>query len=115
MENEKVKNRGGRNLTLLGLGAILVAFLTSFVSLYVYHASGDIYLDCSLPGADCPSARSDSEENNREDVYVFSDSGNINEAVLEEYLKEIKTPAERLEKIGDPFSSPALSDESLGI
>ena len=73
---EKTSN-GSRNLLILGVGSVLAALITSLVSLYVYHASGDIYLDCSLPEADCPSARANSEENNRDDVYSFPDSGTI--------------------------------------
>ena len=41
---------GGRNLVLLGVGSILIAFIMTGVSLAVYHNSGDIYLDRSRPG-----------------------------------------------------------------
>ena len=41
---------GGRNLVFLGLGAVLIATLTTSISLYLYHESGDIYLDRSRPG-----------------------------------------------------------------
>ena len=109
------KTNGARNILILGVASVAIALTTSLVSLYVYHKSGDIYLDCSLPDADCPSARSDSEENNRSQVYVFQDSGDIDEKVLEEYLKEIETPINRVKKLEDPFGGNALSDESLGI
>ena len=118
MNNEVVeekKNSGARNIVVLGVASIAAALITSLVSLYVYHKSGDIYLDCSLPGADCPSARSDSEENNRDQIYVFKDDGDIDEKVLDEYLKEINTPINRVKKLEEPFSGNALSDESLGI
>jgi hypothetical protein len=109
------KTGGARNILILGVASVVIALTTSLVSLYVYHKSGDIYLDCSLPDADCPSARSDSEENNRSQIYVFQDSGDIDEKVLEEYLKEIETPINRVKKLEDPFGGNALSDESLGI
>ena len=117
MNDEAVekKTNGARNILILGVASVVIALTTSLVSLYVYHKSGDIYLDCSLPDADCPSARSDSEENNRSQVYVFQDSGDIDEKVLEEYLKEIETPIKRVKKLEDPFGGNALSDESLGI
>lgn len=117
MNDEAVekKTSGARNIPILGVASVVIALTTSLVSLYVYHRSGDIYLDCSLPDADCPSARSDSEENNRSQVYVFQDSGDIDEKVLEEYLKEIETPINRVKKLEDPFGGNALSDESLGI
>ena len=106
---------GSRNLMILGVGSVLAALITSLVSLYVYHASGDIYLDCSLPEADCPSARANSEENNRDDVYSFPDSGNINETELNKYLEEIAKPTDRIKKTVEVFDDDALSDESLGI
>ena len=113
---EKMKREnGGRNLMFLGVASILIAILTSLASLYIYHKSGDIYLDCSLPGADCPSARSDSEENNKTDVYIFSDSGDVNGKILDEYLKELEKISSRVRKMENPFGGDALSDESLGI
>ena len=111
MNDEAVEKKtgGARNILILGVASVVIALTTSLVSLYVYHKSGDIYLDCSLPDADCPSARSDSEENNRSQVYVFQDSGDIDEKVLEEYLKEIETPINRVKKLEDPFGGNALS------
>ena len=114
VEIEK-ESKGGRNLIILGVGSVLAALITSLVSLYVYHASGDIYLDCSLPEADCPSARANSEDNNRDEIYTFSDSGNINKPTLDQYLEEIAKPTERVKKTIETFDDDALSDESLGI
>ena len=48
-KNEK-KINGGRNLVILGVLAIVVALLTTTISLIIYHNSGDIYLDRSRPG-----------------------------------------------------------------
>lgn len=115
VEQVEKTSKGSRNLLILGTGAVLAALITSLVSLYVYHASGDIYLDCSLPEADCPSARANSEENNRDDVYSFPDSGNISEDDLDKYLEEIAKPADRIKKTIEVFDDDALSDESLGI
>ena len=115
--NEEVekKRSGGRNLAILGIASILVAGITSIVSLYLYHKSGDIYLDCSLPDADCPSARASSEENNREENFTFPDNGNIDRETLEKYLKELETPINHIDKLEEPFESDSLSDEALGI
>ena len=116
MNDEVEKKRsGGRNLMILGIVAILAAATTSAVSLYLYHKSGDIYLDCSLPGADCPSARANSEENNREENYTFPDSGNLDRETLEKYLKELESSVNRIDKLENPFESNSLSDEALGI
>jgi len=106
---------GGRNLMVLGLCSIIIALATSLVSLYIYHKSGDIYLDCSMPGADCPSAHSNSEENKTDEAYKFSDSGEITTKSLEEFLKEYNSASEKLRKISEPFSGEPLLDESLGI
>ena len=115
VEKAPVRTHGGRNLMFLGLVSIVISLITSAVSLYVYHKSGDIYLDCSLPGADCPSARSDSEDNKRENEFKFSDNGEIDTEKLDEYLRELNNHSEKLRKINSPFSGDALSDESLGI
>lgn len=116
MNNEEVQKKSStRNLVVLGVGSVLIAGLTSAASLYIYHASGDIYLDCSLPEADCPSARSDSEENKREDVYVFNENGKVDEKVLDEYLKEFNKTVTKIKKYEEPFAGDALTDESLGI
>ena len=112
---EKTEIHGGKNLALLGIGAVLIAMTTSLISLYIYHESGDIYLDCSMLDSDCPSAHSDSEENKESENYKFSDSGDITTEILEEYLKEFNSSSEKLRKINEPFSSEPLSDESLGI
>ena len=53
MDDKKPKfqiREGSRNLLLLGLVSIVVALMTTGVSLAVYHNSGDIYLDRSRPG-----------------------------------------------------------------
>ena len=107
--------RGGRNLVLLGVLSVLIALTTSLISLYIYHTSGDIYLDCSMPEADCPSAHSNSEENKTDNSYKFSDSGDITDKVLDEYLKEFNSASEKLRKVNTPFGEEPLSDESLGI
>ena len=109
------KPNGSRNLVVLGVSSVVIALVTSLVSLYLYHASGDIYLDCSLPDADCPSARANSEENNRDQAYVFQDTGNLDEKVIDEYLKEIKNPIERSKKTIETLDDDVLSNESLGI
>ena len=38
-------HRGGRNLLLLGLGSVVIALITTSISLAIYHNSGDIYID----------------------------------------------------------------------
>ena len=103
---------GGKNLFILGFVSVFIALATSLFSLYLYHTSGDIYLDCSLPESDCPSAHAKKEEEKQEN-YKFSDDGNITKKDLEDYLKYLETEAEKL--LDDDFASDALDDASLGI
>ena len=41
--------KGGWNLVILGAASILIALVTTGVSLAIYKFSGDIYLDRSAP------------------------------------------------------------------
>lgn len=105
---------GSRNLVLLGLGAILITLITTFISLKIYHDSGDIYLDRSRPGF-LPEKDEAEKEKDPAD-FKFSDSGIITPAVLDEYLENLKTEINRLNDFSDdPFSPAPLSDETLGF
>lgn len=106
-------NPGGRNLTLLGAGAILITALTTGLSLFVYWRSGDIYLDRSRPGY-LPDEDEASVEAETTD-FEYSDTGPIDKDELERYLEEYKKLNNRLEEFSDPYSAAPLSDESLGI
>lgn len=106
--------RGGRNLAILGFGAVIFTAATTIVSLAMYRASGDIYLDRSRPGF-----LPDEDEVNEDPVaspnFSFSENGDINREDLDQYLTELKKIDERLSDFSDPFSPMPLSDESLGI
>ena len=104
-------SHGARNLIALGLSATAVAFVTTFVSLMLYHNSGDIYLDRSRPGF-----LPDAEEAIKEaDQFRFSDSGPIDQKSLSEYLDHLKVLQDSLTELDTPYSETPLSDESLGI
>ena len=49
-KQKKKLNKGGWNLVILGIMAVVIAVITSGVSLLIYHNSGDIYLYRSRPG-----------------------------------------------------------------
>lgn len=104
---------GGRNLVILGIVAVVVAVVTTSVSLVIYHNSGDIYLDRSRPGF-LPDEEEISEDEDGGD-YEFSKSGVITKEVLEEYLKNLEAEVKALDNYEDPFAAGALSDEKLGI
>lgn len=106
--------RGGKNLVILGVLSVIVAFLTTGVSLALYHNSGDIYLDRSRPGY-LPDEEEISQDDDIRDEYVFDKSGTINGAVLDEYMEHFEKEIEAIEAYREPFAASALSDERLGI
>lgn len=107
-------NNGGKKLIILGIASILIALITSGVSLAVYHNSGDIYLDRSRPGF-LPDKEEKEEEKEKEEEYVFSDNGAITPEILEEYLKHYQEVINYTDNIRDPFSATPLSDSALGL
>ena len=107
------KERGGRNLVLLGVFATLIAIVTTGVSLVIYHNSGDIYLDRSRPGF-LPDEEEAEGEKIEED-YVFSRSGKITAEVLDELLKNLDLEVQTIDSYNDQFNEGALSDDRLGI
>jgi len=106
-------NHGKRNLIILGVIAILVAGISTGVSLWVYRSTGDIYLDRSRPGylPDEKEASAGTDEGN----YTFSENGELTKTELDEYLKELNIINDRLKALSDPYAPGPLSDESLGI
>ena len=103
---------GSRNLTLLGLGSIVIAIIVSAISLTIYHSSGDIYLDRSRPGF-----LPDKSEKIKTPAksYTFSDSGAVDQKTLNLYLKKVKSELKSLKKVEAPYSAEPLTDKSLGI
>ncbi len=114
--NDKVKeqSKGGRNLIILGIGAILLATISTGLSLMLYRTSGDIYLDRSRPGF-LPDETEEPDEPMVDPNYSFADSGPLTKAELETYLEELDQLIDELEKYNDVYNPDPLSDESLGI
>ena len=107
-------SKGGRNLVLLGIFAVVFAFLTTFISLKIYHDSGDIYLDRSRPGF-LPE-KEETEEKDDADDYVFPDSGKLTQEALDEYLDNLKQEIQRIDEFtADPFGPTPLLDSILGL
>ena len=112
-EEKPTASRGGRNLAVLGTVAVVVALVSSMVSLYIYSATGDIYLDRSRPGF----IAEDEEVNTGagETTFKFSPNGVVEEEDLSEYLEEFDKVAEDIRNAADAFSQEALGDEALNI
>jgi len=105
---------GSRRLAILGIGAVLIALISSGISLVIYTASGDIYLDRSRPGF-----ISDTEKPNPQKpanpTPTFPADGPINQAALDAYLKNLDLLIGEITAEHDAFSADSLSDEALNI
>ena len=112
VEEEKTTVHGGRNLILLGLIAIIVAVTTTAVSLFIYRATGDIYLDRSRPGFIAEGEQHNEEDDSHE---VFPNEGLMNQEAFDKYLEELDLLTERIDGSSDSFAGEPLSDDSLGI
>ena len=107
-------NHHKRNLIILGLGAIVIASVSTGISLWAYRSSGDIYLDRSRPGY-LPDSEEIEKTPTTNPNYTFSDTGELDRDELTEYLKELKALNDRLKSLTDPYAPGPLSDQSLGI
>ncbi len=112
----KKERSGARNLVILGVISVVVATLTTGVSLAIYHNSGDIYLDRSRPGY-LPDEQevADKEEQEKELEYEFEKSGKMNMEVLEEYLENLEKEIQAVDDYEKPFGQGVISDDQLGI
>ena len=110
----KKHDRGARNLMILGVGAVLITLAATGLELWIYRASGDIYLDRSRPGF-LPDSEEVEEETEANSNYIYSENGPLDKNELEEYLEELKKIEDNLKKIPNPYGDSALSDESLGF
>ena len=110
----KEKTQGGWNLVILGVASIVVALMTTGVSLVIYHNSGDIYLDRSRPGF-LPDEEEIEEEGEEGKEYTFDKTGKVSKAILQEYLENFETEVKAVDAYEKPFEAEVLSDEHLGI
>lgn len=111
-KNEPSLKPGGRNLLLLCLAGIVMALISTSISLIIYRSSGDIYIDRSRPGYISEDEVYDTADDGNE---TFSSDGEITKDVLDEYAKDINDIYQRLDAAKDAFSDKALSAETLGI
>lgn len=113
---KKPKNLGGHNLTILGISAALIALFSTSLSLFIYHETGDIYIDRSRPGF--ISKEDDTEEGPDDDIVVndFSAEGAIDAKVIDDYLSDFDQKVRTsINKYSDAFSPDALSDDALDL
>ena len=103
---------GGRNLMILGFATAVIAIISTAVSLQIYRATGDIYLDRSRPGYISEGEKHRDEDDQKEN---FSNEGEVNQKAIDEYLKELDKVMGRISEASDDFSPEALTDDSLSI
>ncbi|GEM_PF-228753 len=109
---EPVAVNGGRNLMLLVIIAITIALTTTSISLAIYRATGDVYLDRSRPGYIADDEVHSTEDDGKE---TFANEGAITTKEIDEYLETLDLATKRIENSIDDFSSAPLSDETLDI
>ena len=110
IKKRDVQTRGGRNLLVLGVGAVLIALVSVGVALVVYHNSGDIYLDRSRPGF-LPDKKE--QEHNDEQEYKFSDETKIDKEALKKYAEEYEKVIKPLEEDTANFEQAPLEDQTI--
>ncbi len=109
------KPKKNYNLVFLGIGATVLAFLTTFISLKLYHDSGDIYLDRSRPGFLPEKEEVEQSEQEKSD-YAFPSTGTITPEVMDEFLENLKAEVNRLNDFPvEAFDPNSLSDDTLGF
>ena len=111
-EQGEAPQNGGRNLCILGIGALIVAIITTSISLKIYHDTGDVYLDRSRPGFISDEEKHQTGENIKE---TFSEDGEINAKVLDEYLQKLEQMRKKSDDYIKDFTTNPLSDDQLGI
>ena len=110
--NEEKPIRGGRNLIILGLGAIAIALISTAASLQIYRSTGDIFLDRSRPGYIFEDEKHNVEDDQKE---RFSNEGELNDKAVDEYINELNTVMTRIQSSTNDFSQEPISDETLNI
>lgn len=111
-EQGEAPQNGGRNLCILGIGALIIAIITTSISLKIYHDTGDVYLDRSRPGFISDEEKHQIGENIKE---TFSEDGEIDAKVLDEYLQKLEQMRKKSDDYIKDFTTDPLSDDQLGI
>ena len=104
-------NKGGKNLLLLGTGAVCIAVFTVGAALAIYHDTGDIYIDRSRPGF-LPDKKEMKKPESKQE-YRFLEDTKIDEKTLEKFLEEYEKESRQLNGEGANFSGDLLSDGML--
>lgn len=107
--------KSNRNIIILGVAATVITVVLTAVSMTIYRKSGDIYLDRSRPGYLPDEEEIEENENEKQFTYSFPDYGDINDGVIDEFLKNLDEVIETLDKYTEPFAPQSISDGVIGI
>ena len=110
-DDGKKEIHGGRNLLILGFGAITIALITTSISLFFYQ-KGDIYIDRSRPGYITENEKHNIDDDIQEN---YSNEGKITDKSLAEYVEELNRVSERIDASKNDFGPDPLSDDNLMI
>ena len=120
--NGKIKKKTQKegtniNLGILAVAAALIALITTSISLYIYKATGDIYIDRSRPGyiSKEEEGKVSDDGSKKTSVYEFSSEGEINKKKKKKYLEKFESIQTKTQDPDSDFNETPLSDESLGI
>ena len=104
------------NLAILAVVAVIVALITTSISLFIYKITGDIYIDRSRPGYISKEEEGKISDDNdgKKKTLNFSPDGKVTKKSLKKYLKDFETLQNRTQS-SEAFGESPLSDESLGI
>ena len=104
------------NLAILAVVAIIIALITTSISLFIYKITGDIYIDRSRPGyiSKEEEGKISDDGQSKKTTYTFSPDGKVTKKTLKKYLKNFEEVQKRTQE-SEVFGEAPLSDESLGI
>lgn len=110
--SSEAAGHGRRNLIILGFGALAIAMISTAISLQIYRATGDIYLDRSRPGYIAEGEKHDEKDDYKN---IFSNEGAVTADMVDEYLEKLDGIIEQINNASGDFSLDVISDDALSI
>jgi hypothetical protein len=101
--------KGARNLKIMVLSALVLAFVILGFGLWLYQKNGTYLLDLSRPGYQ-PAT----EITPVKDDWSFPPSGDLKQSDFQNFTEHLNQKLEKL-KSANAFSDEPLSEESLGF
>lgn len=109
LDPESKAQKKNNSLLILSAFIFLISFLFVSTTLFIYHQSGDIYLDRSRPGF-LPERKEQTTPTPH-----FSERGIITKSTLEKYINDLDRIIFDLDQIDQILSTDPLSDKNLHL